>query len=399
MKKIYTLICAGFLISFTASAQGFTGGTFTAVRSGNWVPTGPSDPTIWQNPAGAPPSRDNLIGGLNYCNNCLIDLEIAGGGTVVLNTGISLTGGSELLIGSGVTLQIPASHATGFAGSNLIVLSNLNAGQQNRIVWADNTAKLDASTLVDNTDAFDGVFTSVQNTPTNFDFTKQFGAAPRGFNITTAGTTITDASGALHGNSLTGPNVLLDNSGVISLPIVLVSFSAALDQDVVNLAWTTSEELNADHISIQRSADAGAHWLTIGSIKAKNGGKATTNYTFGDNKPVAGTSEYRLQLVDLDGKTAYSQVRTIRNGQFSSARVYPNPARNYVNVAIAGTATESVLVRLYTQSGQLLQMKNVPNAGGTTVALSVAGYPEGNYVIVVNGASGAKQVENVLISK
>ena len=400
MKKLYSLICAGFLLSLTASAQ-FTGGTYTAVTSGNWVPTSAADPTIWVSNPGAPPSRDNLVNGVNYCNNCLISLQIPGGGTVVLNTGVSLTGGSELLIGPGVTLQIAPSHSGTIQGANLINLTDLNAGQQNRIVWQDNTAKLDASQLVVGTDAFDGVFTSVQNNPqgTDFTFTKQIGVAPRGINVTATTTTITDAQDAVFGNSLVGPHTLLDNNGVISLPIVLTSFTAALDQDVVNLAWTTSEELNASHIAIQRSIDAGSHWATIGSEQAKNGGKTVTSYTFADPKPAGGASEYRLQLVDLDGKATYSQVRTVRNGLIGSVSVFPNPAHNYINVALGGSATENLLVRLYSQSGQLLQLKNVANAGGTTVALSVSGYPEGNYIIVVNGANGAKQVSNVLVSK
>jgi hypothetical protein len=195
---------------------------------------------------------------------------------------------------------------------------------------------------------------------------------------------------------VTGPNNL-NSSG--TLPIILSSFTATLNQDVVNLAWTTSMEVNASHIGIQRSVDAGAHWSTIGTLPAKNNTTTPTNYTFADNKPAPGASEYRLQLVDLDGKYTYSSVRTVRNGLIGGVSVFPNPAHDIVNVTLGGNANENLFVRLYNQSGQLLILKNVANAGGTTVALPVAGYPAGNYVIVVNSADGAKQVSNVLISK
>jgi hypothetical protein len=92
-------------------------------------------------------------------------------------------------------------------------------------------------------------------------------------------------------------------------------------------------------------------------------------------------------------------VKTIRNGLIGSVSVFPNPAHDYVNVTLGGKSTESLLIRLYNQSGQLLMMKNVSNAGGSTVALPVSGYPTGTYMIVVNGADGSKQVSNVLISK
>jgi len=103
--------------------------------------------------------------------------------------------------------------------------------------------------------------------------------------------------------------------------------------------------------------------------------------------------------VDKDGTYKYSEVRTIRNGLINSVSVFPNPARDFVNVALGGKATESILIRLYNQNGQLVQLKNVANAGGSTVPLSVSGYSEGTYYIVVNGADGAKQVSKFLIAK
>jgi len=46
-----------------------------------------------------------------------------------------------------------------------------------------------------------------------------------------------------------------------------------------------------------------------------------------------------------------------------------------------------------------VQLKNVANAGGTTVPLSVHGYAEGTYFIVVNGSDGASQTSKFLIAK
>ena len=403
MKKFYTLICAGFFLTFTASAQ-WTGGQFEAVQSGNWVTT--AGVPIWLSGDGvhngAPPSRDNLGSSNGLCNNCLISLLIPGGGTVTLNTQVSLTGGSELLIGPGVTLVIAPSGTGSFTGANDIVLTDQNPGQINRIVWQDGTAKLDASQLTA-ANQFDGVFTSVQS-PTNandFTLTKQVGVAPRGFSAVSGTVTVTDNSNAVFGNGLgiQGPVTLSNSNGIVSLPIIISSFTATLvDQNVVNLAWTTTLEQNADHFAILRSVDAGAHWATLGTETAR-GGSFVTDYTYADNKPAAGTSEYRLQLVDKDGTYKYSDVKTIRNGLISSVSIFPNPAHDYVNVALGGKATDNILISLYNQNGQLIQMKNVANAGGTTVPLSVSGYAEGTYFIVVNGGDGSKQVSKFLISK
>jgi len=410
MKKFYTLICAGVFFTLSASAQ-WSGGQFMAFRPGNWLPTGPTDLTIWVSGDGvhngAPPSVGNPgPAGPNQglCNNCLIDLQVAGGGTVTLNTGVTLTGGSELRVGPGVTLLITPSNATNPRNANAVILTDQNPGQINRIVWQDGTAKVDASQLTA-ADQFDGVYTSVENstvTPAVFTLTKQIGVAPKVFQGTDpANYSVTDASNAVYGNglSLAGPLTLANNSGVVSLPIIISAFSATLvDQNVVDLAWTTTLESNADHFAILRSVDAGTHWATLGT-QAARGGTVATDYTFTDSKPATGASEYRLQLVDKDGTYKYSEIKTIRNNLVSSVSIFPNPAHNYVNVALGGKSTLNVLISLYNQNGQLVQIKNVQNAGGTTVPLSVSGYSEGSYILVVNSSDGSKQVSKFLISK
>ena len=404
MKKLYSLVCAGIFLTLSTSAQvpGFSAAYRTA-SAGLFT-----DNTIWIAAApynGVPPSINN--GGPSaFCNNCLIDLEIPGpGGTITLNTGINLSGGSELLIGPNVTLLIPASGAANPANANGINLSDQNPGQVNRIVWADASAKLDATQLASapgNTAQFDGVYTSKLNdvATSNFTFTKQIGVAPGGYNAVNGAITGMIAGTPQFGaGTTTGPITLSNAGGIISLPIIISSFTATLvDQNVVNLAWTTTLESNADHFAILRSVDAGAHWATLGT-EAARGGTTATNYTFADNKPATGTSEYRLQLVDKDGTYKYSEVRTIRNGLINTVSVFPNPAHDYVNVALGGKSTENILIRLYNQNGQLIQLKNVANAGGTTVPLSVSGYAEGTYFIVVNGSQGASQTTKFLIAK
>jgi hypothetical protein len=379
MKKLYTLICAGLLISFTSSAQ-YTS-TYTAQVPGNW--DNGAGPSIW---SANPPQ---------FCNNCLVNLTPAGGGIINMNSRITLNGNSKLVVGSGVTLMFNNSGNTldlanpqNFA----VVLSDVGI---NSITWVDGTATINAA----NAGIYDGVLAATTNVVNqDYTFLKEIGNSPVQFHVVAPNSvTITNNNAALLGTTFSGPNTL-NNFG--SLPIILTSFTANLDEDVVDLAWTTSSEVNADHIAIQRSVDAGAHWSTIATKAASAKDSYTaTNYTYTDAKPAAGASEYRLQLVDKDGKVAYSQVKTVRNGLIGAVRVFPNPAHDYVNVTLGGSSTESLLIRLYNQSGQLLQMKNVSNAGGSTVALSVGTYPTGTYTIVVNGADGAKQVSNVLISK
>ena len=107
----------------------------------------------------------------------------------------------------------------------------------------------------------------------------------------------------------------------------------------------------------------------------------------------------RLVLVDRNGNTAYSPVKAVRIGSMSAVSVYPNPASDYVNVTLSGDASVSTNIRLVNLAGQVLLEKNVTNAGGTTVPLTVSSYPSGNYLIVITGSDGSKQVNKILITK
>ena len=183
------------------------------------------------------------------------------------------------------------------------------------------------------------------------------------------------------------------------LPIILASFSAVVDNGTVDLAWSTDLEINSDHFTIQSSSNAGATWNTVGTVPAAGNSASVLNYSFTDNRPASGTSEYRLVLADRNGNTAYSPVKAVRIGSMSAVSVYPNPASDYINVTLSGDASVSANIRLINLAGQVLLEKNVTNAGGTTVPLSVSSYPTGNYLIMITGSDGSKQVNKILITK
>jgi len=90
---------------------------------------------------------------------------------------------------------------------------------------------------------------------------------------------------------------------------------------------------------VQSSTNAGASWNNIGTVAAHGNSSTPINYSFTDTKPANGTTEYRLEMVDKNGSTAYSTVVAVRIGVATSVSVYPNPASNNVNVVLGGSAT------------------------------------------------------------
>jgi trimeric autotransporter adhesin len=101
------------------------------------------------------------------------------------------------------------------------------------------------------------------------------------------------------------------------LPLHLISFTGVVQQDKDVLNWTTSDEINTDHFTIQQSFN-GVAFSPVASVQAagNNAGNSSYNYT----QPSARNPGrfYRLQMVDIDGKFTYSPViklkRTVKAG-------------------------------------------------------------------------------------
>jgi hypothetical protein len=382
MKKFYsltTLSLAALTLFNSASAQTYTGGTYTAVRSKDWHVT--SGTNAWD-PNGEP-SAD--------CKNCKI--VINPGVTVKLNIHVVLQQSSTLIIGAtgstdAALLTVAGSSGADFNSANNIIILNDGINPLNNVVLASTTATIDGSA---GTSDYDGIFTTYPNSP--LIYYKKVGKGHASF----TGTAVSD-QGLVTVQTLSGVITL---SGDGALPIILSQFDASLDGKQVDLSWTTDQEINSDHFAILHSADAGGHWQSLGTVAARGNSSTAVHYSFSDVNPASGTNEYRLQSFDRDGASTYSEIRTIRNGLIGSVNIFPNPAKDYVNVTLGGgdNAMGNLSIRLISQAGQLLVEKKVNNTGGLTVSLPVSSYPQGNYLIQVIGTDGTQQISKVFISR
>ncbi|HTQ28553.1 MAG TPA: T9SS type A sorting domain-containing protein [Puia sp.] len=373
MKKLYLLTTMAIL-----GFVNFSQAQYTATNSGNW-----SNPITWA--PGAVPS--------NPCNNCTI--TIAPGVTVTLDESETIQGTSQLVIGPGATITnpskliIPASAGTSVMTGNNIIMINSGSNAPN-VVLSTPYSTIDASGAGE----FDGVFINFLNIV----YSKVVGNAPSVFLF---GTTVANMAAPVYGNGTTGT---LANGGPFSingngtLPIILSNFDAVLNGKIVDLTWTSAIEINSDHYAIQRSAD-GNSWNTIGTVQAKGFSSIAVNYAFTDVSPLNGINYYRLQMVDQNGKFGFSPIKVVRTLPVQGLSVFPNPARDYVNVTIGTNLSSNITIRLINQFGQLMQEQRVSNASGTTVSLPVGTYAQGNYYLQVIQSDGTQQTSKVLIAR
>ena len=184
----------------------------------------------------------------------------------------------------------------------------------------------------------------------------------------------------------------------IPLPVKLHSFTAARNNEKVNLTWVTASEDNNRGFELQRMLGTGK-WSTVAFIFSQaDGGNSTSNltYQFRDDNNYSGISQYRLLQIDLDGKVKYSDIRSVRGqAQANKTLVFPNPGFNgTVNVIFEdGSAKRSL--SLTDMSGRMIRQWN----NFTDNSLQVSNLKPGMYNLrIYNTETGVQSVEKIVIA-
>jgi hypothetical protein len=174
------------------------------------------------------------------------------------------------------------------------------------------------------------------------------------------------------------------------LPLTLVSFTAARSDDQVLLRFTATHEQQLVSYDIERSPN-GSVFTKIGTVMAAssaNGdnGVAASSYVFYDNQPLPATNEYRLKMTNRDGTITYSRIVSIRFGNGPGFAVFPNPAKDLVNVQLqlpAGT----ILLQVLDAAGRQIKTLELVSAGNAiSTSIDISGYSRGLYYIRAGNA-------------
>ena len=168
------------------------------------------------------------------------------------------------------------------------------------------------------------------------------------------------------------------NAGNNPLPVTLESFTGKNSGVVNHLSWKTTAEKNFSHFELQRSADG----IRFDKVTSINANKVATgsSYTYTDEHPLQGINIYRLNMVDIDGRAALSDVvkLVVASGDGLSVNVYPNPVTQQLQVNVAGKIGDKAQIQLININGQVLQM--IPVSGQQT-PVDMNGYAAGTYMI------------------
>jgi trimeric autotransporter adhesin len=124
------------------------------------------------------------------------------------------------------------------------------------------------------------------------------------------------------------------NSGILAED--LLAFNCARSNMGVVVNWQTKNEINANSFEVEKSTDL-INWQVIDIEKSKALNSGGAYYQYIDQSPINPVSYYRIKEVDVNGRIAYSEVRTIKSSQKDIIiQSFPNPAINIINVSWAG---------------------------------------------------------------
>lgn len=169
------------------------------------------------------------------------------------------------------------------------------------------------------------------------------------------------------------------------LPLDFLAFDARLyKKNMGFLEWKVSGEQDVNYYEVEKSAD-GVGFKVIAKVDTdqEDAGTATRNHI--DSDLYIGNNYYRIKQILLDGRSVYSEIRTLPYYTESQpvVTIYPNPAVDHITFDC--TTEESQVVTLWIMDNLsrvvMVQTKYEMKAGKNKIVLPLQGDADGAYFI------------------
>ena len=181
---------------------------------------------------------------------------------------------------------------------------------------------------------------------------------------------------------------------IVSLPVKLIAFTAAANDNNVLVSWTTASEENNKGFEVESSVD-GNNFKFIGFVKGAVNSNTLSNYQLLDADAFENNASnviyYRLKQLDLDGKFTYSKVVSVNKDskEENVFEVFPNPFNNEFNIVVNATEAGNATVKTFDLQGKVIASKNFTTVNGlnTLNMADLANLNTGIYLVkvTVNG--------------
>ena len=164
------------------------------------------------------------------------------------------------------------------------------------------------------------------------------------------------------------------------IPVNLITLDAKSDGKNVLLSWVTSEELNNNYFTIEKSRDG---QIFIPLTRVEGAGKSTTERTYNsqDDFPFADKNYYRLKQTDNQGNYSYSKaIAVIMKGQGQALHASYGTGSEKIDLSYFSEKKENALLRVFDSKGQQLYSMNLPvSQGRNDYKINSSLFPYGKY--------------------
>lgn len=181
-------------------------------------------------------------------------------------------------------------------------------------------------------------------------------------------------------------------------PASLTSFFTINEKDRVILKWTTENEEPGQSFEIQRSADEGRNYVTLGTQDGRGAADNMQTYVHPDMQPFAGVAYYRLVQRNSSGAVRFTDIKVVDRSTTPESyyTVYPNPVQGILNIRVAAASTNRMVAEVVDMSGRrmMTQIYSVLN-GKQTVAMDMSRLGNGSYIlkITLDGKTSSQLIQ------
>lgn len=168
----------------------------------------------------------------------------------------------------------------------------------------------------------------------------------------------------------------------VILPSALIAFTGESVSDGNFLKWITEPGLEISRFELERSADGSVfEQLHVRDPQLDQG--VSQNYGFTDRSPLQGNNFYRLNALDQNGGSLFSETILLNKDLEMLVSLHPNPAKGMVRLK-ADRVLNGAQVRILTISGQtVLEAKDL---AGQHVSLDCSRFARGAYFLELEEA-------------
>jgi hypothetical protein len=183
------------------------------------------------------------------------------------------------------------------------------------------------------------------------------------------------------------------------LPVTITKLTAQARGAQNEVNWEVAQEINIEKYVIEKSND-GRAFVAAGEATVVGTNNAQNAYRWVDQQPFAGTTFYRLQIIERSGATRYTSiVKVSREKANAGVVVYPNPVRGQsIQIQLSGMPSGDYQVQIIGMNGQLIHTDRLPvRSASETQSIQLSQkLAAGVYQLVMLDAAGGRWTTPVI---